>query len=261
MDHPIVAVADLHGHTELFRTMLAWLDRELGSDYSLVTLGDYVDNGPDVRGLLDLLVDLRATRKERFVPIMGNHDLACVLSMGWNGAPPSEAWCRAWASRYWNAGLGTPLAYGVHTGQELATAMPTAHRLFLQSLPWFCELGEHVFVHAGLHEGPVAPQLEELARREPLDETWMHDPIREKTLSVKSDPTWGRVVVSGHTYEPVRRCADPYRPGAPHFVTEHRITLSSEADHTGHLWAVILPERRFVRVGPTGEVTLLRVGG
>lgn len=243
-NHKIVAVADLHGHTELFRTMLAWLDRELGSDYSLVTLGDYVDNGPDVRGLLDLLIDLRATRKERFVPIMGNHDLACVLSMGWNGAPPSEAWCRVWASRYWNAGLGTPLAYGVHTGQELAAAMPAAHRSFLQSLPWFHELGEHVFVHAGLHEGPVAPQLEELARREPLRETFLHDQLRDKRLAIKSDSAWGRVVVSGHTY----------RPGNPHFVTKNRITISSEADHIDVLWGVILPERRFIKVDAEGKV-------
>lgn len=242
----IVAVADLHGHTELFRTMLAWLDRELGSEYSLVTLGDYVDNGPDVRGLLDLLIDLRATRQERFVPIMGNHDLACVLSMGWNGAPPSEAWCRRWASRYWNPDLGTPLAYGVRTGQQLAAAMPAAHRSFLQSLPWFHEIEEYVFVHSGLCPGPVAPQLEELARREPLHETFLHDQMRDKNLARKSDPTWGRVVVSGHTH----------RPGSPHFITKNRITLSSDADHTGDLWAVILPERRFVKVGPTGEVKI-----
>lgn len=247
MTKPIVAVADLHGHRKLFDALLARLDREMGADYTLVTLGDYVDNGPEIPALLDRLIDLREQRRERFVPIMGNHDLACLLSMGWNGGPPSKAWSDRWASRYWNPGLGTPRAYGVRSGEELARAMPPSHRAFLQSLPWFHEIDDHVFVHAGLKNGPVAPQLEELARQEPLPGTHLHDQLRNKDLAVVSDPGWGKVVVSGHTHNP--------EGGRPHFVTEHRITLSSDADHNGVLWAVALPERRYFRVNPQGSVS------
>lgn len=241
---PIVAVADLHGHRKLFDALVNWLDAELGGDYTLVTLGDYVDNGPEIPELLDRLVDLRRQRGDRFVPIAGNHDLACTLAMGWNGAQPDEAWCQRWSSRYWNFGRGTPAAYGARSAQELASRMPTAHRAFLQSLPWVYEHGKHVFVHSGLEPGDVTPQVEELARRVPLPSTFLHPQLREKSLARVSDERWGRVVVSGHTH----------RPGDPHFVTPHRIAVSSDADHTGQLWAVMLPERRFVRVDSTGEV-------
>jgi serine/threonine protein phosphatase 1 len=247
MTRPIVAVADLHGQRTLFDALVTTLDQELGADYTLVPLGDYVDNGPEIPALLDRLLKLREQRGERFVPIMGNHDLACLLSMGWNGGPPSKAWYQRWAQRYWNPGLGTPHAYGVRSGEELALKMPPSHRAFLQSLPWFHESGAYIFVHAGLHAGPVAPQLEELARREPRPETFLHDQLREKKLATVSDPGWGKVVVSGHTHNPPG--------GRPHFVTEHRITLSSDADHDGVLWAVALPERRFYKVDPFGTVT------
>jgi predicted phosphodiesterase len=247
MTHPIVAVADLHGHLTLFNALLAELDGQYGRDYTLVTLGDYVDNGPEIPALLDRLIALREERGDRFVPIMGNHDLVCALSMGWCGAAPDTTWSKRWAGHYWNAGLGTPQAYGVRTGEELARAMPAAHRAFLEALPWAHADGDYVFVHSGLKEGPVAPQLESLARREVSVDMYLPDPLRDKKLATVSDPAWGKVVVSGHTHRP--------RGGDPHFVTDNRITLSSDADHRHVLWAVALPERRFFKVAPNATVT------
>lgn len=255
MSQPIVAVADLHGHLKLFDALVAHLDHLFGEAYTLVTLGDYVDNGPEIPALLDRLIELRAQRQGRFVAIMGNHDLACVRSMGWNGGPPDESWCRRWARNYSSYDGSTARAYGVGTGQELARAMPPAHREFLQSLPWYHEIDPYVFVHAGLKSEPLRPQLDVLARREPLEGTYLHDQIRDKSLAHVSDPAWGRVVVSGHTHKPYLRAPGQDHPAAPHFVTDHRITVSSDADHTGHLWAVVLPRRQFLRVEPSGEVT------
>lgn len=53
--------------------------------------------------------------------------------------------------------------------------------------------------------------------------------------------------MSGHTHNPAG--------GRPHFVTEHRITLPSDAANDGVLWAVPLRERRFYEVDPRGTVT------
>jgi hypothetical protein len=251
---PIVAVADLHGHASLFRALLARLDADLEDRYRLVTLGDYVDNGPEIPELLDALIDLAASRADRFVPIIGNHDLACLLSMGWEGGPPNEEWYARWSSRYWNAGLGTATAYGAHSGATLAQRMPAHHRQFLQGLPWFAELDGHFFVHAGLRTGPVAAQRDELAARSPLRPTFMHDPLREKALATVEDPSWGCVVVSGHTKRPAKY-ARTEAMHAPHFITEHRITLSAEVDATGHLFAIALLARVIYKVAPTGQIT------
>jgi hypothetical protein len=42
---PLVAIGDLHGHLDLFERLLERIDLEV-PDAQIVTLGDYVDNGP-----------------------------------------------------------------------------------------------------------------------------------------------------------------------------------------------------------------------
>ncbi len=131
--------------------------------------------------------------------------------------------------------------------------MPAAHRAFLQDLPWYAEIDGYFFVHAGLEPGPLAPQRRELAARRPLQPTLTHPQLRDKTLATVEDRVWGVVVVSGHTKKPARY-AIAATPHAPHFITDHRITLSAEADATGPLFAIRLPDRVLYEVTPEGEV-------
>lgn len=246
---PIVAVADLHGHRTTFERLLAHWDAALRGDYRLVLLGDYVDNGPEIPALLDLLVELQRTRAGRFHPIMGNHDLACLRAMGWDGGPSDEAWFDGWLARF--GGGSTARAYGARSGSELSARMPAHHRTFLQGLPWYLDDDQHVFVHAGLERGPLDPQLRALDRRPLLDRQYTVAPLRDKRLATVSYAAWTRTVVSGHTNRP---CPGEDRH-APHWVDDRRITLSAEVDHGGLLWSVLLPERRFVGVDAYGGVS------
>ncbi len=253
-----VAVADLHGHPDHLRALIRRLDQIHGDRWNLVTLGDYVDNGPDIPGLLDLLIELRAERKDRFVPIIGNHDLACLRALGWPGTAPDPVWYARWRSRYWNLGLGTAAAYGAHSAEDLATSMPAHHQAFLRSLPWFFDTGAHLFVHAGMQTGPLGPQRDRLARKLLPDvHEWLPPAIRDKDLCGSSDPSWDRVVVSGHTRNPARRSG--LSSHAPHVLTPNRICLSGEIDQTGRLFAVELPSRQIFVVGPSLDVTPRRL--
>ncbi len=241
-----VAVADLHGHLKQLRSLLKRIDDELG-DYRLVTLGDYVDNGPEVPGLLDFLIELKAERGDRFVPIIGNHDLACLRALGWNDQPPNEDWWVRWSSRYWDAGMGTPAQYGATSASTFAAKFPKSHRDFLQALPWFHDDGTHFFVHAALDAQLLQPQCDALhARILPVEPAYLPRPIGDKALSVVSYADWGRVVISGHTKGGHIARLAPQHPHLPHFMTEYRITLSAEVDVSGLLYAVVLPDRRFV---------------
>src|SRR3954463_3440443 len=65
-----LAIGDIHG-------CYAALDALLGlaqpaADDRLITLGDYVDRGPDSRAVLDRLIGLYDAG--RLIPLRGNHD-------------------------------------------------------------------------------------------------------------------------------------------------------------------------------------------
>ncbi len=109
-----LAVADLHGHRAHFNALLGWAEAEFGAQLRVCTLGDYVDNGREIPALLDDLIALRERFGERFVPILGNHDLALLRALGWPGTEPDEAWYQRWSRNYWNAGLGTPRGLRAH---------------------------------------------------------------------------------------------------------------------------------------------------
>lgn len=253
-----VAVADLHGHRGHLEALLAHLDRQFGT-YRLVLLGDYVDNGPDIAGLLDLLIDLRAARGDRFIAILGNHDLACLRVLGWPGRTPDPVWYQAWHHYWgWRGGRGsTPAAYAAGSAAELAAKMPAAHVELLRSLPWYHDTGRYFFVHSGLEKGPIGPQRANLDRKElPVGHTHLPAPIRDKSLATVSDAAWDRVVISAHTRNPAERVGR--HPHAPHFVTENRICLSGEIDSTGILYAAVLPGREILEVGPDLAIAVRR---
>ena len=246
MGAPIVAVADLHGHLTLFERIVAAADAALSPDYVLVALGDYVDNGPEIPALLDRLIALKVERGARFVPIMGNHDLACARTLGWRGDPPDDAWWGQWRANF--GGGTTCAAYEAKNAQDLATRMPKEHQAFLQDLPWFHEIGQYVFVHAGLLETqPLGQQLEELAQKKlPREPRHTNAQLRDKGLATVSSREWGKVVVSAHTSRP----APTSHSNAPHFADKWRITLSADSDKAERrLYAVDLaraanPDRR-----------------
>ena len=50
-----------------------------GADHAIVFLGDYVDKGPDGRGVLELVRGLEAAFPANIVAMMGNHDLFALL--------------------------------------------------------------------------------------------------------------------------------------------------------------------------------------
>jgi ADP-ribosyl-[dinitrogen reductase] hydrolase len=233
-----LAVADLHGHVDHLNALLNWADAKLG-DYDLVLLGDYCDNGPDTPALLDRLIELRSERGDAFTAILGNHDLACLRAL------ESDDWYHRWCGLYQNAGLGTPTQYGANNPDEFRRAFPEVHRAFLASLPWVHEAPGYVFVHAGMEQGPLQPQIEGLIRQElPTEPLFMPQRLRDKGLSKVADPSWSATVVSAHNKH-LRSAV---------FSGPNRLCLRAEVDATSVLHAVVLPTGQLVTVGPDTTV-------
>ena len=65
-----IAISDIHGCLAALDKLLELIDP--GPQDTIVGMGDYVDRGPDSRGVLERLMMLE--RRTRLVPLLGNHD-------------------------------------------------------------------------------------------------------------------------------------------------------------------------------------------
>ena len=137
----IYAVGDVHGHLDKLESLVCRLC--LTTDDRLIFLGDYIDRGPDSKGVVEFLLDLRT----RFdcVFLMGNHEhmLRDYLAGGINY--PLEAWKR-------NGGIETLISYRKVFG-PVEMPIPEEHIEFLTQLPYYHLEPGFVFVHGGLAAG------------------------------------------------------------------------------------------------------------
>lgn len=70
MSGRLIAIGDIHGCSAALDAVLSALQPHLTD--TIIPLGDYVDRGPDSRGVLEQLIALG--KRTRLIPILGNHD-------------------------------------------------------------------------------------------------------------------------------------------------------------------------------------------
>jgi serine/threonine protein phosphatase 1 len=171
----VLAVGDIHGCLHALKTLLDFVAPR--PEDLLITLGDYVDRGPDSQGGLDLLVRLHAGG--RLVALRGNHDQMMIDARdGWDG-------------RYmWLAcgGYETLLSYGSQDPDASdLSEVPKAHWRFLETACVDCyETDSHFFVHANAY--PDLP----LSEQPPYMLYW------EKLIDPCTHVS-GKTMVCGHT--------------------------------------------------------------
>ncbi|MGA8401853.1 MAG: metallophosphoesterase family protein [Stellaceae bacterium] len=219
----VYAIGDIHGRADLLDRMIAAIARDLAQrpvqTALTVTVGDYVDRGPDSRGVVERLT--QNPFPTPFVALRGNHETIFEEFL----RDPSVA-------DYWRqlGGLETLHSYGVDVaplmrgrGHEeaaaaLRAALPQSHATFLASLRLTHSVGRYFFCHAGVRPGvPLARQREE-------DLLW----IRDEFLDSRAD--FGKVVVHGHT----PREAPELRP--------NRINVDTGAFMSGQLTCAVLED-------------------
>ncbi len=166
----LLAIGDIHGCNELLAQLLREVDP--GADDRLVFLGDYVDRGPDSRGVIDTLLAV-AERWPQTIFLRGNHEQMFLDFL--DGRDP-------WVFLA-NGGQQTLESYEARA----MTDIPPNHQTFLRQLTTCYSCGEFLFVHAGLRPG-VAPEDQ---REEDL--LWI------RTEFLDSDYDWGKTIVFGHT--------------------------------------------------------------
>jgi len=172
----LLAIGDIHGCSRAFDALLDAVQLRVGD--RLVTLGDYVDRGPNTRGVLDRLLALDETGC--LIALRGNHDVMMVEAR--RGALEETEWRLCGG----NATLASYVPRGT-TGRF--SDVPPEHWEFLERkcLDLY-EAETHFFVHAN-----VQPDLP-LARQPRQQLHW-------EKLGAPQAHVSGKIMVCGHTQQ------------------------------------------------------------
>ena len=208
-----VAIGDIHGCVRTLRALLLRVAPR--PDDHLVFLGDYVDRGPDSRGVIDRLLELEAS-PQPCTFLRGNHEEG-FLDFLKRGRSPD------WL---WYGGTQTLDSYRDAQGKVV---VPPEHESFLARTTLYFDAPEHLFVHAGLQ--PHLSVAANLQRPDPAVMLYGRSHLRATHLA------WEKPVVFGHT------------PRAHPLIGPQMIAIDTGCVYPhrqglGRLTAVRLPEGR-----------------
>ena len=205
------AIGDIHGCLDKLRRLLDACAAYAGDRPArYVFLGDYIDRGPDSRGVIELLMRRQAEKPEAVTCLRGNHEQLAIDAHRNPAALPQ--WLR-------NKGETTQRNY-----PETGGRIRDDHLAWLEALPFCLDDGLRFFVHAGVDlTRPLDRQAEETM-------LW----VREPFLSDSDTVDCGRLIVHGHT---------PRKDGQPE-VRPHRLDLDTAAVLGGPLTAAAFDASR-----------------
>ncbi len=170
----LIAIGDIHGCDQALACILDAIAPT--QDDTVVTLGDYVDRGPNSKAVIDRLLQLRD--QCTVVAIQGNHEEMMLDVIQRN--KPHFRWLQY-------GGVETLDSYGF-VGD--LNAIPPEHHEFFDSMVDFYESPNHLFVHANYDPGlPLEKQNVYALRWQKLSE---HTPGPHSS---------GKRAVLGHTHD------------------------------------------------------------
>lgn len=211
----VYAIGDIHGCADQLAALHAAIVEDLArrpvEAPLLLHIGDYVDRGPDTRGVIERLCHSAPIEGVPTINLLGNHENTMMEALGGERAAATD-WLFA-------GGRPTLASYGLDPDgpRELwRPALPPPHLDFLRGLVLSHREGGYAFVHAGVRPGVA------------LDAQARDDLLRMRQPFLYSEADFGAVVVHGHT--PVK-----------HPVVRHnRIAIDTGAVFGGKLTCLVL---------------------
>ncbi len=128
----LFAVGDIHGCSTALRALIGAIDP--CPEDTIVVLGEFIDFGPDSKGVIEQLVGL--SQRCNLIVVMGNHEEMLLAALDSRSEFKSWLYC---------GGETTLDSYGVGRGLDL---IPDAHIRFIRGCRDYFETGTHIFVHA-----------------------------------------------------------------------------------------------------------------
>jgi len=217
-------IGDIHGRLDLLDQLIGMINRdakEHGTDCLTVTIGDYIDRGPNSRGVLDCL--LSNPFPGPYIALKGNHE--ALLETFLIDPVSGPRWRNL-------GGLETLHSFGIPVGslmkgqnyeqaaERLRASLSAEQLKFLASLRTSLSFGQYFLCHAGVRPGVS------LERQSADDLLWIRDEFLDSTAD------FGKIVVHGHT------------PVVKPTSLPNRINIDTGAFATGRLTCVVLDGER-----------------
>lgn len=182
MSERTIAIGDIHGCATALQSLINAIDPS--SSDTIVTLGDYIDRGPQSSTVIETLANLVGTCQ--LIPLMGNHEL--IMDRGLRDETQYRYWLNC-------GGESTVESYGGSVNN-----IPQHHHAFLQNCRPFHETDKHIFVHASYqYSVPMNEQHPEVIFWEHLTEDVPPPHISGKKVFVGHTPQVdGEVYDMGH---------------------------------------------------------------
>lgn len=187
-------IGDIHGCNKTFNALIDKI--ALSPLDHLFLLGDYIDRGPDSKGVLDTIVNLKE-RGYQVSCLRGNHEQMMLNAFqppvnkeeeDDDGSNEAVDYLKRWLK---NGGKETLNSFGISKVEQV----PPQYFTFLKQLPYYIETEDLILVHAGLdfHTKNPFDNLEEMI--------W----IRDWYTSINDKWLGKRTIVHGHTPIPCGR--------------------------------------------------------
>lgn len=210
----VIAIGDIHGCSKTLTILLKRLDSVYGNERTYVFMGDYVDRGPDSKGVIDILINFSKTHNCVF--LRGNHDAMLLM-----------AYPKYLLDWFDNGGDATMESY---QHGDSSIEIPQEHLRFFVGTQLYYDTPNWFFVHGGI---PPKLTIKEAIADESLYSSflWRRDHLTEE------NNVWEKTVVFGHT------------PARSPITGKNMIGIDTGCvyEHFGKLTAVIFPEVDFVQ--------------
>lgn len=189
----VYAIGDIHGRDDLFADIIGRIKADDAArspaETTLILLGDLIDRGPWSAAVVERAIALRKEIPDTRL-LIGNHEECFLAALGGSVGRlryfmriGGEATIRS----YWNDDASFADASFEEVAERLPLLVPADHVAYLGSGEDIIEIGDYIFVHAGIRPG-VPLEKQSLA-----DLRW----IRDEFLDNLSDH--GKMVVHGHS--------------------------------------------------------------
>lgn len=215
-------VGDIHGCLSKLKELLTYHNPKTEQ---LVFIGDYIDRGPDSKGVLDFVME---KQKEGAWCLKGNHEQLLENAIdNLSNSNFSNVDYKLWIR---NGGNTTVDSFDLKkwvTNEEIYNEL-MKYNPFLNSLPYYKETNNIIFVHAGVD------LMAEDWRNELDDMLWIRDFFHY------SPNNTGKTIVFGHT---PTKYLNSDQSNEIWFSEDNKIGLDGGAVFGGLLHAVLLDKQ------------------